>query len=192
MDKNKTEQHTFLYRNEKGKIIPLDDVNLDILKSMLTDATVSDSALSTKLNLGGSDIRRRRRLVEANFASRNYLLDVSKLGWRIGDIQVDVGKGKSEELAEQIFAMYPNILEITLRVNSTATVSARVFYRDNNELFVIIDKIKRLPFVRDVAFSEIIKMVRSRGIGTMNDIFPKKAERAKDINAKNIRRTNAT
>lgn len=184
MEKRKTDLHTFLYRNERGKIIPLDDVNLDILKSMLTDATVSDSALSTKLNLGGADIKRRRKLVETNFASRNYLLDVSKLGWRIGDIQVDVGKGKSEELAEQIFAMYPNILEITLRVNSTASVSARVFYRDNNELFVIIDKIKRLPFVRDVAFSEIIKMVRSRSIGTMNDIFPKKAERAKVAKAK--------
>jgi hypothetical protein len=192
LEKRKTDHHTFLYRNEKGKIIPLDDVNLDILKSMLTDATVSDSALSTKLNLGGADIKRRRRLVEANFASRNYLLDVSKLGWRMGDIQVDVGKGKSEELAEQIFAMYPNILEITLRVNSTATVSARVFYRDNNELFVIIDKIKRLPFVRDVAFSEIIKMVRSRSIGTMNDIFPKTVERAKFIKAKKIRRGNDT
>ena len=104
---------------------------------------------------------------------------------------MDVGKGKSEELAEQIFAMYPNILEISLRVNSTATVSARVFYRDNNELFIIIDKIKRLPFVRDVAFSEIVKMVRSRSIGTMKDIFPKRTKRAKVIKAKKIRHGNA-
>jgi len=191
LEKKKSNRHALFYRNVKGKIIPLDDVNLDILKSMLKDATISDSALATKLHLALANIKRRRRLVEANFASRNYLLDVSKLGWRIGDIQVDVGKGKSEELAEQIFAMYPNILEISLRVNSTATVSARVFYRDNNELFIIIDKIKRLPFVRDVAFSEIVKMVRSRSIGTMKDIFPKRAERAKVIKAKKIRHRNA-
>ncbi|HEV8404924.1 MAG TPA: Lrp/AsnC family transcriptional regulator [Nitrososphaera sp.] len=187
MERKQSDRHALLYKNEKGKIIPLDDVNLDILKNMLNDATVSDSALATKLNLAGANIKRRRRLVEANFASRNYLLDVSKLGWRIGDIQVDVGKGKSEELAEQIFAMYPNILEISLRVNSTATVSARVFYKDNNELFIIIDKIKRLPFVRDVAFSEIVKIVRSRSIGTMKDIFPKRAERVKVMKAKKIR-----
>ena len=192
MERKKSGRHALLYRSEKGKIIPIDDVNLDILKSMLNDATVSDSALATKLHLAGANIKRRRKLVEANFASRNYLLDVSKLGWRIGDIQVDVGKGKSEELAEQIFAMYPNILEISLRVNSSATVSARVFYRDNHELFLIIDKIKRLPFVRDVAFSEIIRMVRSRSIGTMKDIFPKRADRAKVIRARKVRRGNAT
>jgi uncharacterized protein YlbG (UPF0298 family) len=191
LERKKSDRPAFLYTNEKGKIIPLDDVNLDILKSMLNDATVSDSALATKFHLAGANIKRRRRLVEANFASRNYLLDVSKLGWRIGDIQVDVGKGKSEELAEQIFAMYPNILEISLRVNSSATVSARVFYRDNHELFIIVDKIKRLPFVRDVAFSEIVKMVSSRSIGTMKDIFPKKAERARVKKAKKIRRGKA-
>jgi hypothetical protein len=111
-------------------------------------------------------------------------LDVSKLGWRIGDIQVDVGKGRSETLAEQIFVMYPNILEISLRVDSTATVSARIFYTDNSELATIIDRIKRLPYVKDVAFSEIIKIVRTRSIGTMEDIFPKRIKRARVIKPK--------
>lgn len=54
----------FLYKNEKGRIIPLDDVNIDIMKRMLNDATVSDSALSTKLNLSDANIQRRRKILE--------------------------------------------------------------------------------------------------------------------------------
>lgn len=171
MKKKKSDFNAFLYENEKGKIIPLDDIAIDIMKSMLDDATVLDSALSTKLNLSDANIQHRRKTLEDQFLTRKYLLDVSKLGWRIGDIQVDVGEGKSEELAEQIFRMFANILDVSLRVNSTASVSARIFYRDNEELASIIDKIKRLPFVKDVAFSEIIKMVRARSIGTMKDVF---------------------
>jgi DNA-binding Lrp family transcriptional regulator len=171
LKKKKSDFNAFLYENEKGKIIPLDDIAIDIMKSMLDDATVLDSALSTKLNLSDANIQHRRKTLEDQFLTRKYLLDVSKLGWRIGDIQVDVGEGKSEELAEQIFRMFANILDVSLRVNSTASVSARIFYRDNEELASIIDKIKRLPFVKDVAFSEIIKMVRARSIGTMKDVF---------------------
>jgi DNA-binding Lrp family transcriptional regulator len=159
------------YKNDNGKIIPLDDINIDIIKRMLNDAAVSDSTLSAKLDISDSKIKRRRRLIEEHFLTRNYLLDISQLGWRIGDIQIDVRKGKSEQLANQIFLMFPNILEITLRVNSTATVSARIFYKDNTELASVIDKIKHLSFVSDVAFSEIIKIVRARSIGTMKDIF---------------------
>ena len=160
-----------MYENAKGRILPLDDIDLDILKSMLNDATVSDTSLSTKLHLTEASTKRRRKIVEDHFLTRNYLLDVSALGWRIGDIQVDVGRGKSEQVAQKIFMMFPNILEVSLRVNSTATVSARIFYRDNQELAMVIDKIKRLPFVNDVAFSEIIKLVRTRSIATMKDVF---------------------
>ncbi len=138
---------------------------------MLNDATVSDSALSTKLNVSDADIRHRRKTIEGGFLAKSYLIDVSALGWRVGDIQIDVGKGKSEELAEQIFAMFPNMLEVSLRIDSDATVSARTLYRDLQELADIIEQIKHLPFVKDVAFSEIIMIVRSRSIGTMEDIF---------------------
>lgn len=177
MKGKKSDASGFLYKNEKGKIVPLDEVNIDIMKRMLNDATVSDSALSTKLNLSDANIQRRRKILEGGFLTRNYLLDVSALGWRIGDIQVNVGKGKSKELAEQIFLMFPNLLDVSLRVNSTASVSARIFYRDNQELATIIDKIKRLPFVEDVAFSEIIKMLRTRSIGTMKEVFAKRNRR---------------
>lgn len=177
MKSKKSDVSAFLYKNEKGKIVPLDDVNLNIMKSMLNDATVSDSALSTKLNLSDANIKRRRKIVEDEFLTRNYLIDVSAFGWRIGDIQVDVGKGKSEEMAELIFRMFPNILDISLRINSTASVSARIFYRDIHELASAVEQIKSLPFVKDVAFSEIIKMVRARSIGTMKDVFANKGRR---------------
>lgn len=138
---------------------------------MLKDATVSDSALSTKLNLSDTTIRHRRKMVEESFLTNSYLIDVSALGWRVGDIHIDVGKGKSEETAERIFTMFPNIFEVSLRIDSDATGFARIFYRDLQEMARIKDQIEHLPFVRDVAFSEIIKIVRSRSIGTMKDIF---------------------
>ena len=169
--KNQSQEDRILFENKEGKIIPIDDINLDIMKHMLKDSAVSDSALSSKLNISDAKIRDRRKAVEDGFLKKSYLIDVSALGWRVGDIQIDVGKGKSEVLAEQIFSMFPNMLEISLRINSDATVYARIFYRDLLELGDIIERIKRLKFVKDVSFSEIIKIVRSRSVGSMEDIF---------------------
>ena len=177
----------FYDRNPKIKLIPLDEIDVAIMKNLLEDASVANSTLSIKFSKTEANIKRRRLRIEDSFLSKNYLLDVSKLGWRIGDIQVDVGGGRSEELAEQIFGMYPNILEISLRVNSAATVSARIFYKDNSELASIIDKIKRLSFVRDVAFSEVIKIVRSRSIGTMREVFVKRKSRRQNQKRKSTR-----
>lgn len=63
MKGKKSDASEFLYKNEKGKIIPLDEVNIEIMKRMLNDATVSDSALSTKLNLSDANIQRRRKML---------------------------------------------------------------------------------------------------------------------------------
>jgi len=158
------------------------------MKSILNDATVSDSALSTRFKMSDASLKRRRKMVEDAFLTRSYLIDVSAFGWRIGDIQVDVGKGKSEELAELIFRMFPNILDVSLRINSTASVSARIFYRDIRELDNALEQIKCLPFVKDVAFSEIIKMVRARSIGTMKDVFANKSKRHVDEDKKSRRK----
>ena len=171
MKTNEPQVKSVLFENENGRIIPLDNIDLDIVKRMLKDAEVSDSTLSTKLNLSDTTIKDRRKTVEESFLTKNYLIDVSALGWRVGDLYIDVGKGKSKEIAERIFSMFPNMLEVSLRIDSTATVFARIFYRDLNELAAIKGQIEKLPFVKDVSFSEIITIVRARSIGTMKELF---------------------
>jgi DNA-binding Lrp family transcriptional regulator len=161
----------FFYENEKRKIIPLDDIDVDIIKKMLDDADLLNSAISNNMGITEIDAADRRKIIENKFLTKNYLLDISALGWHIGDINIDVGKGKSERMAKQIFTMFPNILEISLRIDSVTTVTARVFYKDNQELASIMDRIKELPNIRTVEFSEIIKIVRTRSIGTMREVF---------------------
>jgi hypothetical protein len=97
--------------------------------------------------------------------------DAFSLGWRVGDINISVEKGNSEKVAGEIFATNASVQEVTLRIDSSANVTARIYYKSSEELNDIMERIRAKPFVKSVHFSEIIKVIRARDIGKANDIF---------------------
>src|SRR5262245_32525354 len=135
-----------LYRDKHGALVQLDSVDVRILKELLDDATVSNSSLSARLKIPPLDIRgRRKHLEKKSILKSSYAIDVSAFGWRVGDIYIDVEKGMSEQIASQIFDIHHHIEEVTIRINSTANVTARVYYQSSKELHQIQERIKEMP-----------------------------------------------
>ena len=81
---------------------------------------------------------------------------------RSADLLIDVSKGDCEEIAKEILNQYrKNIIQITIRMGSPKiNLVATVIYKDTNEVFEIIQHIRRMEHVENIECSEIIKIVK--------------------------------
>ncbi len=74
---------------------------------------------------------------------------------------VHVSKGDCEEIAQEIINQYrKNVLEVS------------VVYKDSDEIFDIIQHIRRMKHVEDVEWSEIVKTVLKNDSGIIDTLFP--------------------
>ena len=161
-----------MYKDRKGRLIPLDSNDVMILKKILEDGGLSDALLSEKLGIGHLEVtKKRKKMKGGSVLTKSYWFDVAPLGWRVGDININVEKGNSEKVAKKVFKVNANIEEITLRIDSTSNVTARIYYKDSEELNSIMESIRAMPFVKGAHFSEIIKVISMRSVGEMSGVF---------------------
>ena len=86
---------------------------------------------------------------------------------------VHVSKGDCEEIAQEIINKYrKNILEVSIRIgNPLVNLIATVVYKDSDEIFDIIQHIRRMKHVEDVEWSEIVKTVVKNDSGIIDTLF---------------------
>ncbi|HKU49062.1 MAG TPA: hypothetical protein VJP79_03850 [Nitrososphaera sp.] len=82
--------------------------------------------------------------------------------YRFADILILVRKGKTEQVAKEIYAKLNTCIMTSWRVNSVANLVAQVYYQDSLELRDIIETIHSSDFVEKVEFSEYVQIVNRR------------------------------
>lgn len=83
-------------------------------------------------------------------------------GLRVADLLIMVDRGKTGEVAAEVFESLDMVTETSWRVNAVANMFAHCFYRDTRELNHIIETIKSIEHVTKVEFSEIVEVVAKR------------------------------
>jgi hypothetical protein len=88
---------------------------------------------------------------------------------------LSVEKGRSEELAKKLLGKNDdkNIISSTsLRIGDPEiNVSAQVFYKGSEELLEIIESVKAMPYVKNVEWSETVRVVGINNIGMLERLF---------------------
>jgi hypothetical protein len=103
----------------------LDDTNIKIISQILDNPTIGSLALSKKLDIPLSTIQRRRARIEKAIVKKNYTFDYKAFGGRVGDLIVNVDKGKSKEIAQSLLKKYKNnIVSCDTGINSTQRSSS--------------------------------------------------------------------
>lgn len=82
--------------------------------------------------------------------------------FRFADILILVGKGKTEEVAREVYRRYKNILTTSWRINTVANLVVQAYYSDSNMLKDMIEGIKTVDNVERVEFSEYVDVVNRR------------------------------
>jgi DNA-binding Lrp family transcriptional regulator len=169
--------------NYDGNVHKLDKKDLIILNEMLANPDVTSLNISKKLKLPLSAVQRRRTAIErSSIVRKSYELDAKQFGWRTADILITVEKGDCVEIANRLLTENigiglssdiskiinkgdnispgPRVIESSLRIGDpVVNVVARVIYKSSDELFHIIQEIKKMPNIARVEWSEIVKVV---------------------------------
>jgi DNA-binding Lrp family transcriptional regulator len=151
-----------------------DEINIQILQEIFKNYNIRSAEISLKLKIPLSTIQRRRNAIEkSGFLQHKFEIEPKKFGLRSADLLIDISKGDCEEIAKEILNQYrKNILQITIRIGSPKiNLIATVFYKDTDEVFEIMQYVRRMEHVENVEWSEVVKTVLKNDSGILESIF---------------------
>jgi DNA-binding Lrp family transcriptional regulator len=138
----------------------LDNINIKIVSELVRQPDISSLSLAKKLDIPLSTLQRRRARIEKAILRKKYTFNYKAFGGRVGDLIVNVDKGKSKEVAQSLLKNYKNnVVSCDTRINSMHNVSARIIYKNTEELFHLIETIKTTDYVTGVQWSETVEIV---------------------------------
>jgi DNA-binding Lrp family transcriptional regulator len=130
----------------------LDSINIKIVSELVKNPTISSLSLASKLDIPSSTLQRRRARIEKAILKRNYTFNYKSFGARVGDLIINVDKGRSDEVAQSILKKYKNnVAYCHTRIDLTHSVLAHIIYKDTEELYYLIENIKAIEYVNSLS-----------------------------------------
>jgi len=153
---------------EIEKLRKLSVVDKKILKILLNPGgRVSSHALATRLGLPRTTIQRRRNYLEKHFLEFWYSLKLAELGYRRVDLLIYTGGGDTIQIAEKLLERDEVVYVGRSIGEHTIDLRAEVIIKDNSQLLDLLEEVKAMPSVKDVIWSEIVKIVgKKRSVPT--------------------------
>lgn len=154
----------------------LSGIDKKVLKILLNPGDrISSHALATELGLPRTTIQRRRNFLEKNFLEFAYSLKLDELGYRRIDLLISTGGGETIGIAKKLLDRDEVVYAGQSIGEPTIDLRVAVIVKDNSQLLELLEEVKAIPNVRDVIWSEIVKVVGKKvsipGLGT-DDIKP--------------------
>jgi DNA-binding Lrp family transcriptional regulator len=169
---NKTYKDAILKTSSKQVLKLRDSINIKIISELVNSPTISSLALSKKLDIPLSTLQRRRTRIEKDILKKNYTFDYKAFGARVGDLIVNVDKGKSDEVAQSIIKNHKNNVEYChTRIDSMHSVLAHTIYKNSKELYYLIEDVKAMEYVEGVQWSEMVNVVGDNTSEVMNSLL---------------------
>jgi DNA-binding Lrp family transcriptional regulator len=144
----------------------LSEIDKKMLKILLNPGDrVSSHVLATKLGLPRTTIQRRRNFLEKHYLEFSYSLKLDELGYRRVDLLIYTGGGDTIKIAEKLLERDEVVYVGRSIGEHTIDLRAEVIIKDNSQLLDLLEEVKAMPSVKDVIWSEIVKIVgRKRSV----------------------------
>jgi DNA-binding Lrp family transcriptional regulator len=166
---------TFSDRSTKQVLKLLDSISIKIISELVKDPNISSQSLSKKLGIPLSTIQRRRARIEKAILKKTYSFNYKAFGGRVGDLIINVDKGKSKEVAENVLKKYTNnVVLCDTRINSMHNVSVHVVYKSTEELYRLIESIKTMDYVNTLEWSEMVEVIGDNNSEVIRAFFNNK------------------
>lgn len=138
-------------------------VDKKILKILLTPGgRISSHTLATKIGLPRTTIQRRRNFLEKHFLEFAYSLRLDELGYRRVDLLIYTGGGDTISIAEKLLQRDEVVYVGRSIGEHTIDLRAEVIIKDNSQLLDLLEEVKAMASVKDVIWSEIVKVVGNK------------------------------
>lgn len=158
--------HDQVNANESKKItnnsLDLDSLDIKIMRELLGNPNSSSSKMVRKFGIPLSTVQRRKTRLERLVLTRKYELNTHDLGWRNAEILMLVENGKADYMAEKLIEKFDNVIGTSTRINTKSNLAAYVCFRNSYELHELMEKIRAMPNVSNIEWSEIVRDVGNK------------------------------
>ena len=111
----------------KGLLTLVDEINLKIIEELVKNPNTSSMSLATKLRMPLSSLQMRRAKLEESVFVKVYHINLKASGGKMGDVVINVDKGRSREVATNILKKFKSIaMSVSTRINSEHNVSDQI------------------------------------------------------------------
>lgn len=123
----------------------------------------SDKLIASKLGISKILVKERRSLLETNFLQLLYLMSLVDLGQRRIDFFIATQDGFTIAIAKNLLK-FKNVVSVGHSIGQpTIDLRAELIVKDNGQLLELLEKVKRMKGVRDVVWSEIVRVIGDKG-----------------------------
>ena len=146
--------------NKREPNLYFTEVDKKVLKSLLdSSGRVSSLALSRRLEIPLTTVQRRRKRLESEFLEVSYSLKLDKLGWRRAELFISTHNGMTSAVGKELLN-HSSITRVAKSIGEhTIDLRADSVFKSNKDLLSVIEWIKSLEGVRDVAWTEAVEMI---------------------------------
>jgi DNA-binding Lrp family transcriptional regulator len=160
-----------LNQSKANDALVIDSLDIKIIRELLNNPDSSSSQIAKKLSIPLSTIQRRKTRLERSLLRRKYDLNIHDLGWRNAEILMLVGNGAVDRVARELIEKYDNITNTSIRINTRINLAACVGYRNSDELHELIEKLRAMPNISNLEWSEIVRESENKNLRLAHLIF---------------------
>ena len=134
-----------------------------ILKEILSpNENMTSALLSKKLKIPVTTIQKSRKRLEKDFLELEYSLLFEKVGWRRVDFFISTISGMTDDVANKILALKQVIYVGKSIGEHTIDLRVEAIVKDNSQILDLMERMKRIHGVRQVVWSEIVKLMKNK------------------------------
>lgn len=137
--------------------LAIDSLDIKIIRELLDNPDSSSSNIARKLSVPLSTVQRRKTRLERSLLTRKYELNTHDLGWRNAEILMLVENGTADRMARELMEKFDRVIGTSTRINTKSNLAAYIGYRNSDELHELIEKIRAMPSVSNIEWSEIVR-----------------------------------
>jgi DNA-binding Lrp family transcriptional regulator len=137
----------------------LDKTNLKIIKQLIDNPNIKSSEMAEKLHIPLSTIQRRRAALEkTDIIKKEYSFDLKKYGIRVADLLIGIKNGEIKQVLDGIHENHQkNIISVSNKIGDPSIgYGIKIAYSNSNQLFNILEEIKKNPIVVNVKWYESV------------------------------------
>lgn len=82
-----------------------------------------------------------------------------------------VEKGKADLTAQQLIEQFDQVIGTSIRINTEFNLAAYVGYKDSSELHELMERMRAMPNVNHLQWSEVVREVGNRNHRLAHLIF---------------------
>ena len=146
-------------------------LDIKIIRELLHNPDTSSTDIAKKLGVPMSTVHRRKTKLESSVLTKKYELNIKDLGWRNAEILMLVENGRADFLAQQLMEKFDKVIGTSTRINTKSNIAAYVGFRSSTELHELMEKLRAIPHITNLEWSEIVREAGNKGNRMAHLIF---------------------